>query len=171
MRDTYAELPLELWHRVVKRDPNGPFAYLNERVRPPHALPQGGASSTAWDLALFGQLFLDGGWPVLSRASVAAMTRDHVDGVEVVFGDRTFPPTGWGYGWRLSSGYRWPHTASLLLPEALQAGGAGGSFMFVAPTHDLIGVCLSVVARLRPNGLPHENRDLFANAVAAAVVD
>ncbi len=70
--------------------------------RPP-AFPDGGGGlvSTAGDVLAFGQLLLSGGAPVLTRATVAEMTRDQLTAgqrASVWPGFSFLGNRGWGYG-------------------------------------------------------------------------
>jgi CubicO group peptidase (beta-lactamase class C family) len=90
MHDSYFVLPPELRERRVYRAPGMPAtepAPIHRGIDSPeyHELgfASGGAASTAPDLAAFLQMLLNrgshGGRQILSRASVAAMTRHQVD--------------------------------------------------------------------------------------------
>jgi CubicO group peptidase (beta-lactamase class C family) len=143
MGDSYFEVPEELWARVVRRPESFPPAHLNVRERIPAAMPQGGLSSTAWDLGVFGQMFLNGGAygaaRVLSPASVGQMTHDQSAGVLA-----HAPGMASGLGWWLSvpEGVRVFH-ASQLSAEAFVHAGSGGSLVCIDPVRELVVVWLS----------------------------
>ncbi len=92
MKDSFYVAPNEVRARIVKRPPDAPY------VQPPGWLPgidsheheelpsgSSGVYSTATDLAIFGQMFLNGGGygraRILSRPAVAAMTRNQIPGI------------------------------------------------------------------------------------------
>jgi CubicO group peptidase (beta-lactamase class C family) len=131
-------------------------------------LASGGACSTAMDVATFGQMFLN-------RGSYGDA------GIRARFGDQLFPEASWGLGWstcegKKSVGYAEP----LQSPKAFSHGGAGGVFVWVDPTYDLVGAYFPVWSYA---GIPAHVHfpdvggeligriDLFINAVTAAVVD
>jgi CubicO group peptidase (beta-lactamase class C family) len=170
MRDSYFEVPEELWKRVVRRPESFPPAHLNVRERIPAAMPQGGLSSTAWDLAVFGQMFLNGGAygtaRVLSPGSVAQMTHDQVP---VVLSPRpgtsySHPASGLGWWVKVPEGVRM-FFAARLSSGAFAHPGSGGSLLCVDPTGELVVVWLSIWATsdfTKPN--------LFVDALVDSIV-
>jgi CubicO group peptidase (beta-lactamase class C family) len=111
--------------------PGGPVAY-------PFARGSGGMISTAWDYAIFCQMFLNGGIydgaRILEPESVELMTspKVHIGGE----GDRA---SYYGYGWNLSGG-RYGH------------GGSDGTNAWVDPERELIGLVFTQTPR-GPNPL------------------
>jgi CubicO group peptidase (beta-lactamase class C family) len=106
---------------------------------------------------------------VLSAVSVRAMTRNQIPGVPARFGLEFFKEGMAGYGWTIHGDKKTPSEDSLRSPETFSAAGAGGSFMWVDPSQELVGVYLSVVTREDANGQGIKNSDLFMNAAAAAL--
>jgi CubicO group peptidase (beta-lactamase class C family) len=185
MTDTSFLIPHASKGRMVRRSPDAP------RFIPMHLLempwPSGGAVSTAADLAVFGQMFLDGGTygdtRILSPASVAEMTRNQIPGISAQYDELVFAEASWGYGWSARQGKN-----SIGYAEPLQSqgtfshGGAGGTFVWVDPAYDLVGIYLSVASE---GGIPADvclpersgysemigRVDLLINAVTAAVTD
>jgi len=148
MRDSYFEVPEVEWPRVVRRPTRFGLLHLNVRERIPVAMPQGGLSSTAWDLAVFGQAFLNsgsyGGVRTLTPASVAQMTRDQVPGVPPQRQGEPLAKASHGLGWFLNlPGEVYPFP-SQLSDEAFGHGGSGGSLLCVDPARELVVVWLSV---------------------------
>ena len=98
MKDTTYIVPESESHRVVKRPADGPLAFLNSREweQTPWAAP--GAYSTAMDMAVFGQMFLNrgiyGDTRILSPVTVAEMTRNQIPGISSHFADEYFPEAG-----------------------------------------------------------------------------
>jgi CubicO group peptidase (beta-lactamase class C family) len=146
-----------------------------------------GATSTAIDLAVFMQMLLNdgeyGGRRVLSRASVAAMTRSQV-GTNVAWvmprldaatGKRNdIEATRGGYGYGLAivgvGSDRWRPNGSLASPSTFAHSGFGCAYVWADPEQDLLGIFLSAASRMH-RGIPFLNSDLFQNAVHAAIVD
>ena len=118
------------------------------RERIPAAIPQGGLSSTAWDLTVFGQAFLNcgfyGGVPVLTPTSVAQMTHDQVPGVPPQRQGEPLAKASHGLGWFIHlPGEVYP-LPSQLSDEAFGHAGSGGSLLCVDPARELVVVWLSV---------------------------
>jgi CubicO group peptidase (beta-lactamase class C family) len=194
MRDSHFVLPPELRPRRVYRAPGMPGTLpISPIVRgldsPEHDqmdLASNNLKSTAGDLAAFLQMLVNGGEQgghrILSRASVAAMTRPHVDTSIPWIMTRIIPPTGkrlkidfhgGGYGYGLyifGPGDRYRVNGALASPSAFGHMGYGGAYMWADPERELVGVFLSVMPGLRRD-LPLQNSDLFQNAVYAAILD
>ena len=102
-----------------------PTGALRERVviRPPDALDaemlnnwemvdvfDRWAFSSVQDIAVFAQMFLNGGvygdTRILSPVTVAEMTRNQIPGVSADFLEEHFPEAGWGLGWCLQTDKR-----------------------------------------------------------------
>ena len=186
MKDTHFIPPDAVKHRVVKRSPDAfdaeafvPFKI----VETPWA--GGGACSTAMDMAIFGQMFLNHGTyghaRILSPASVAEMTRNQIPGISAWHEDLYFPEASYGLGWstrdrKNSVGY----AETLQSQKAFSHGGAGGVLVWVDPGYEIVGLYFSVASH---GGIPPSaplpggfgelagRADLLINAVTAAVVD
>ncbi|MSO22755.1 MAG: class A beta-lactamase-related serine hydrolase [Acidobacteria bacterium] len=149
MKDTYIVPPKEKHHRM-------PTAYLLKDGKPlkytadplgeglmkfregaKYSLPEGGVYSTASDLYLLYQMMLNkgrvNGVRLLSPASVELMTRNHTGDLVT-----SQPGTGWGLGWFVIKDG--PHSLSLLSPGSYGHGGRYGTFCFIDPQKDLIGI-------------------------------
>jgi CubicO group peptidase (beta-lactamase class C family) len=141
--------------------------------------PFGGAGvfSTARDLAIFCQAFLDSGRygdaRILSPASVAAMTRDQIPGVAARFVTREIPIASWGYGWTVESTEKWKWYHGSLMPlGTFSHGGGGGIKLWADPKNQLVGVYMEACLRGDiETGEQFWNADLFENAVHAAIDD
>ena len=142
------------------------------------------ATSTTRDLAAFLQMLLNrgshGGRHILSRASVAAMTRyqfdDSIPRMMPMFRDGkrleiTFHGGGYGYGlFVFGPGDRFMINGALASLSAFGHAGYGGAFMWADPEREVLGIYLSVSPRFnREIGVM--NSDLFQNAVHAAIID
>jgi len=191
MHDSYFVLPPELRERRVYRAPGMPATEatpIHRGIDSPEyhelGLASSSAASTARDLAAFLQMILSrgsyGGRQILSRASVAAMTRHQVDNsiprIMPVFrnGKRLdFEFRGGGYGYGLfifGAGDRFMANGALASLSAFGHVGYGGGSMWADPEHEVVGIYLSVAPRfVRDIGVM--NSDLFQNAVNAAIID
>jgi CubicO group peptidase (beta-lactamase class C family) len=114
----------------------------------PFVRASGGMISTAWDYAIFLQLFLNGGEyggvRILKPETVKRMTSAQFP---------TGPGGSYGYGWMVSEDGMYSH------------GGSDGTFAWVDPAHDLIGLVLTQT----PAGRNPRNR--FVELVKLAVVE
>lgn len=175
MHDTSYALPESKRHRLVGRPADASTLYLVAPERLETPWPHGGLFSTARDLGTFCQMFLDRGGcsnaRVLSPASVAAMTRNQIPGVSLVFGPEFFPEASWGLGWQVQGDRRPIRGGSLCSPAAFGHNGAGGVYMWTDPTYELVGVYLSVLSHGRPGLLGDWAADLYVDALTAAVTD
>ncbi len=137
----------------------------------------GGAFSTASDLASFGEMLLEGGslgeTRILSRASVAEMTRNQIPGISAHFGDEYYPEATWGLGLDVQGNKKSLFYPSLSSPSTFGHDGAGGVWLSIDPTYDLVCVYLSVELAETSGPRPRQkwNADLFVNAITAAVDD
>jgi CubicO group peptidase (beta-lactamase class C family) len=137
----------------------------------PH--PAGGVHSTAMDIAVFGQMFLNGGScgdaRILNRYTVAEMTRDQIPGLAATLGPLHFPDASWGYGWSVMGNQKWPGYPTFT-KDTFGHSGAGAMMLWMDTVHDVVGVYLSI-CRYKALLEPITNADLFVNAVTAAVED
>ncbi len=191
MHDSYFVLPPELRERRVYRAPGMPAtepAPIHRGIDSPEyhelGLGAGSAASTARDLAAFLQMLLNrgsyGGRQILSRASVAAMTRpqldDSIPAIMPLFrnGKRLYVEFhGGGYGYGLfifGEGDRFGANGSLNSLSAFGHVGYGGAYMWADTEREVVGIYLSVSPRFIRD-MAVINSDLFQNAVNAAIVD
>jgi CubicO group peptidase (beta-lactamase class C family) len=177
MKDTADIVPEPLQDRLVRRPDSAPLAgWLNCRECLEWVAGPGGVYSTAMDMAIFGQMFLNrgryGDARILSPASTAEMTRDQVPGIGARYGEEVFPEASWGLGWDVHGNKkRAIRDASLHSPQAFGHGGAGGVSLWADPVYEIVGAQFPVVLEDLPNGLPKLCRDHFVNAVTAAITD
>ena len=181
MKDTHYVVPEEFRSRIVKRPSDfqgGEFLNSRELEELPWA-GTGGAFSTVWDMAIFGQMFLNGGTygetRILRRTSVTEMTRNQIPGVSADFLDIFFPEAGWGLGWSLHL-----NKQNVIFAEALPSsksfghGGHGGTILWVDPVHELVTCYFSCEKAWGSvwKEWPHNSRvDLFINSVVAAIME
>jgi serine-type D-Ala-D-Ala carboxypeptidase len=179
MNDTFScpvDAPSE---RRIQRAPDPTYvidaldeAHEKERL----AWGSGGELSTAKDLAIFGQMFLNGGAygteRVLSPASVKAMTSNQIPGIGARFRDLKFPEASWGLGWSVH-GSKTGMCGGLYSPQAFEHWGAGGLYFWVDPVYELVGVYLStdpVYLHPEVRAAPWRN-DLFTDGTTAAILE
>jgi CubicO group peptidase (beta-lactamase class C family) len=178
MNDSSYDLPEAVCHRVAKRPAEAPMAWIDSREFQATPWAYCGAYSTAPDMAVFGQMYLNGGSygeaRILSPVTIAEMTRNQIPGVSSRFVDEVFPEAGTGFSWFIRGNKK-----VVAYGETLQSsrtfchGGAGGVFFWVDPVHEIIGCYFSV--GLGPITVAdiyrYSRTDLFINAVTAAIVD
>ena len=195
MRDSGYRFPPELSHQRVYCKPGLPGTAPIPGVHGGCDSPEydeldignNGVTSTAHDLAAFLQMLLNegshGDRRVLSRATVAAMTRPQLDSsipfmmalLDSATGKRVefeFKIAG-GYGYGL---FLFPRTTfvingSLASASAFGHSGYHGTYMWADPEYELLGVFLSVSPGIKRGSHPALNSELFMNAAHAAVVE
>ena len=137
-------------------------------------LGAGFAYAPALDVAKFAQMFLNHGAygraRILSPVTVGEMTRNQVPGISATFLDESFPEASWGLGWSVHGPKR--SGGGLYSPEAFEHSGAGGTYLWVDPTYDLVGVYFAATERrlVWSEILKYWRADLFTDAVTAAIV-
>lgn len=134
-----------------------------------------GLNTTAMDLAIFAQMFLNtgryGGHKYLGQAAVHEMTRNQIPGIQAAWGGRSVEAS-WGLGWMIQANNRWRWGNSLVPVGSYSHGGAGGHLFWIDPFNDIVGVYLSVCSDVDEETSEHHwYADLFQNMVTAAVVD
>lgn len=173
MENTYYRVPMDVRDKVVRRAPEAACAeWVDSECNLNSVSAGGGAYSTAMDLAVFGQMFLNGGIyngvRFLSPVSVKEMTRNQIPGVSSQYRDEVFPEAYWGYGWAINGSKR--DGGDLFSPEAYSHWGAAGPFLCVDPIYQTVTVHLSVEL---DHQKPFKNMyvDYFNNTVLAAITD
>lgn len=169
MKDTYFIVPESVHNRVVQRNPAGPDKWAGTPEHLANPNPQSGAYSTVKDMAIYAQMFLNKGTygdkRILSSSTVEAMTRNQIPGISATWGNTFFPEGSWGYGWSIQGNKR-DEYGSLCSENTFSHGGAGGTFLWVDPAKDIIGVFFSVYSHYDDCGT-----DLFSNMVMSAIED
>ncbi|MDQ0116313.1 serine hydrolase domain-containing protein [Paenibacillus harenae] len=171
MRNTFFHVPEEERLRIVRRPMNAPCA---EWLETPSAIASesagGGAYGTAHDLAVFAQMFLNGGSyngvRLLSPITVKEMISNQIPGVSSQYRDETFPEAYWGYGWAINGTKR--DGGDLFSGDAFSHWGAAGPFVCADPAYGTVTVHLSVEL---DHNRPFKNMyaDYFNNTVLAAI--
>jgi len=136
-----------------------------------------GVHSTSMDIAVFAQMFLNGGTygdaRILHPSTVAEMTRNQIPGVGANFSIgpnyvRKFAEASWGYGWGIAGNQKWPRWP--IFPRGtFSHSGGGGALVWGDPANEIVGVYLSICRFSRETGDALSNNDLFVNAIATAV--
>ena len=182
MHDTWYVVPESEDRRVVKRPPEAPLAApespyfqgLNSRQMQETPFAGAGGFSTPLDMAIFDQVFLNGGSygeaRILSPASVAAMTRNQIPGVPARLLNKHMPEASWGYGWTIESYCKWKYYHGSLWPlGTFNHAGMGGIVHWVDPEHEIVGAYCEVTLRINEKMALLWNADLFQNAITSAV--
>jgi CubicO group peptidase (beta-lactamase class C family) len=182
MKDTYYIVPESLESRIVKRTPDAPFAQrvsrfnegLNSRQMQETPYGYGGMFSTAMDMAIFAQMFLNGGRygdkQILSRPTVSEMTRNQIPGIGVNWFGTFVPEACWGYGWGLAGDTKWKYFwGSLHSAKAFGHVGAGGAQLGVDPLREIVLVFFSVVLEVTPRLEAKLKSDLFQNMIYTSI--
>lgn len=179
MKDSSFRLEAGLEERIVKRSPRAPgHALLNSNEFLDRPDPPGGLLTTAGDLAIFCQAFLNGGrygdFRLLSSGTVDEMTKNQIPGTGTVnnFGD-SVPEASWGLGWMIQGPTRWAYSHGALQPRGtFHHQGLRGCGMWVDPINEIVGVYLSVGMAVHEEIEEDDwDYDLFQNMVTAAVAD
>jgi CubicO group peptidase (beta-lactamase class C family) len=173
MEDTFVVVPMEVKDRVVRRPKSAVFYDLTS-VSLDVELGSSGACSTAMDMAVFGQMFLNGGTyggnRILSQASVDAMTRNQIPGIGADIETDFLKEAEWGLGWGVHMTKKtWAWDELLQSQTSFSHSGSGGVMLKVDPTYDMVMAFFSVYLELLENDRPKANTDLFINAVLASI--
>jgi len=183
MKDSSYVVPKEARARIVKRPSHAPWMQspfgiegIDSREREETPWGSSGVFSTANDLAILAQTFLNGGGygrvRILSRPAVAAMTRNQIPGIGTWFGANYRKEASYGYGWSVYSNEKWKYFTGSLPPIGTFAhSGAGGCNLWVDAANEIVGAYLEVEMRITELREHLWNCDLFQNAVTAAVAD
>lgn len=149
MKDTFYVVPDALFGRVVQREENligGKWLGTPEAMRSPSA--SGGAYSTVMDMAIFGQMFLNGGrygqTRILSPITVREMVKNQIPGVPATSNGLVFKEGSWGYGWNVRS-TKQDDSGCLRSAHAFDHGGAGGVRLLIEPECDLVWAYFTIV--------------------------
>jgi CubicO group peptidase (beta-lactamase class C family) len=185
MNDSFYVVPDTLRDRVIRRPDHAPqpvpvskyYQGLDSVQAQTTPYPDGGVFSTARDLAVLAQTFLQGGEyggrRIVTQATAAAMTRNQIPGVPADFFGRQYREGSWGFGWQIHSAEKWQHWfGELLVPDrSFMHGGFGGTLVWVDPRNEIVGVILMVVMNVTKDWEHICNMDLINNLVTSAVAD
>lgn len=173
LKDTYYNVPMSERHRIVKRAPEDACAeWLETEESVASESAGGGIYATAYDVAVFAQMFLNGGTyngtRILSKISVREMTRNRIAGVASEYRDEYFPEAYWGLGWSVNGTKL--DGGDLFSQQAYSHWGAAGVFVAVDPVYELVSVYFTVEKDLQK---PFKNMytDHFNNVLLASIRD
>jgi CubicO group peptidase (beta-lactamase class C family) len=153
--------------RCIRRRPGTTFDWPDEVEGTTEASST--LMTTALDMGIFLQTFLNGGSygdvRLLSAATVAAMTRNQVNGIprETIDGITNAPQ---GVGWFMLDEVRFRNTPCLWSPRSYGHSGGSGAFVWVDPLYDLVGVFF--FTKIRENIYP---MDLFVDSITGSILD
>ena len=166
MKDATFSMPGKQQERCIRPRPGTPFDWPDEIAG------EISASSSLWatamDMGIFAQTFLNGGgycdFRLLSPATVAAMTRNQIPGIprETIEG---IPVPPCGFGWFRMEELKFPKYPSLWSLQSYGHAGASGSFLWVDPLYEMVGVYLLAMIREGVRQL-----DLFVDSIMGAIV-
>jgi CubicO group peptidase (beta-lactamase class C family) len=147
MTNSYLGIDEEIVSRVALRGEGDMFSMLDD-VNGWAPLPPVGLRTTAWDLAIFVQTFLNGGTydgvRLLSPASVEVMSTNQIPGVGYEL-DGWHDEASWGLGWGVQSADRAPtFDGALKSVGSFSHSGIGSSIVWADPSRELLGIYLSV---------------------------
>ena len=168
MKNTFLIVPDEYHNNVVRRQPpegcDIDWSSTPANLKRPSAA--GGLCTTTYDLAIFGQMFLNrgnyGNTRILSPITVDTMTRNHIPGVSAEYEDQVFKSACWGLGWNVRE-TKMDDSGNLRSPQSYDHGGWGGVRFLMDPEYEFLWVYLSVEGKF--------TKDLFSNAAMAAIIE
>jgi len=137
----------------------------------------GGVYSTARDIAIFGQMFLNRGTydgaRILSRLAVEEMIRDQVPGMGVKIRNMVKRQASYGYGWLVVADEAWRYFSSALPPRGTWwHTGMGGIRLQIDPENELVTAYLEVALEMTDDLEPPSwSSDRFNDALTSAVDD
>jgi CubicO group peptidase (beta-lactamase class C family) len=174
MKDTHMIVPESVWDRVVKprEDSCAKWQASPDSLRCVSA--SGGTYSTAYDIAVFGQMFLNGGTyggeRILSRLSVRAMTQNHTQDIPSGWGTIRFPQSGWGLGFMISL-FKKDDTGTLRSPETYSHTGYGCTYLAVDPVNEVVMTCFQITTESPDLDRGLRRFDIFSDVALAAIED
>ncbi|TET97526.1 MAG: class A beta-lactamase-related serine hydrolase [Anaerolineales bacterium] len=181
MDNTWYSVPEGVRHRIIQRPPDAPYPEFNDEMQE-HPSASGGVYSTALDMAVLGQMFLNqgcyGGARILGPVTVTAMTRNQIPGIPAYFLEQIFPEASWGLGWSINAEFKGEAYGEAMLSSSsyLHTGGTG-TLLWIDPVCDIVGVYFSALINTLETVSPivgdRKNwyADLFMNMVAASADD
>jgi len=185
MKDTDYVVRDDMRDRLVGRPLDAPLSRTIATALPGleteewRRMPDGGAGvfSTARDLAIFGQMFLNGGRydgvRILSRLAIEEMTRDQVPGMGVRVRSMSKRQASYGYGWCAVADEAWRYFSSALAPRGTWwHTGLGGIRVQVDPHNEIVIAYLEVALEMTDDLEPRSwSFDRFNDALTSAVDD
>ena len=138
MKDTHWKTPKEKWDRILGREVTCEGApWINSERNYQSESGSGGMKTTVGDITNFCRMILGGGvWNgerILSRRSVAEMTRNHNDGVA---SNGSVAYAAWGLGWNIRMDKK-DDSGLLRTVSCLDHGGWAGTKIVADPGEDV----------------------------------
>jgi CubicO group peptidase (beta-lactamase class C family) len=185
MNDTDFAMRDDMRAKLVGRPPDAPLSQSiapgieGFESEPWRRMPDGGAGahSTARDIAIFGQMFLNRGRydraRILSRLAVEEMIRDQVPGMGVKIRTMFKRQASYGYGWLVVADEAWRYFSSALPPRgSWWHSGMGGTRLQVDPVNEIVTAYLEVSLEVNDDLEPPSwSSDRFNDALTSAVDD
>jgi|LSQX01.2.fsa_nt_gb CubicO group peptidase (beta-lactamase class C family) len=172
MKNTFLIVPDEEICNTVKFPKHsiaGEWRSTTDALKSPSAC--GGVYSNVYDMAIFGQMFLNegiyGDKRILSKASVLAMIRNHTLGIPSSWGDIRFPESGWGLGFMISINKK-DETGTLRSPESFSHSGFGCTYIFIDPVYNVVINFFQVTTPWEYERL-NRRFDIFTDVALAAI--
>jgi CubicO group peptidase (beta-lactamase class C family) len=137
----------------------------------------GGVYSTARDIAIFGQMFLNRGsydmTRILSRLAVEEMIRDQVPGMGIKLRSLFKRQASYGYGWLVVADEPWRYFSTALAPRgSWWHTGLGGIRLQIDPVNELVTAYLEVSLEVTDDMEPISwSSDRFNDVLTSAVDD
>lgn len=173
MNDSYYIVPQAEYPRVVKHPAEAPFPNFSDYEKLIRPVGSSGLCSTAYDMAVFLQTFLNGGsyngHKILSRLGVETMTANRIPGVSSKYGEEFFKEACWGYGWNVS-GDKNDYTGTLRSAKTFSHSGRGNTQIMADPVNDIITVNFQVTMKRIQNRAYHYFEH-FNDSALASIVD
>jgi CubicO group peptidase (beta-lactamase class C family) len=179
MENTFYVAPDSHADRIVTRPKDDLRSWFDSYQHRHIPWPAGCAFSTAMDLAIFGQTFLNegsyGDVRLLGVPTVEAMTRNQIPGISARNEWRLFPEASWGLGWIVNCREKNDPAfgEALLSSRAFGHGGAGGVYLWVDPVYQLVAVYLNVHPTRTELDIREDyfGASLFINSVMGTIVE
>jgi CubicO group peptidase (beta-lactamase class C family) len=172
MKNTYLIVPKEAQERSVrypKESCYGQWLANDQHFEIPSAA--GGIYSTARDMTVFAQMYLNGGSygdkRILSPVTVREMARDHIPGIPASHDNMDFAQGLWGLSWNIFENKKDPESGALHSPSAYGHGGAGHTVVWIDPGYETVGCFYHMELEMSP----FRPDNLFRNAIMSAITE
>lgn len=132
---------------------------------------------SATDLAVFGQMILDGGvhdgQRILAPSTVRSMVTNQIPGTPARFGPNLIPDGSWGYGFTVAQKRPFSYFRGGLVPVgSVLHPGVGGISYWVDFEHEIVGVYFEVITTMSALNEPVSGiGQRFQDVITAAVVE
>ncbi len=131
-----------------------------------------GMTSTALDMSIFAQMFLNKGVydneRILSQSSAAIMTQNQIPGIGAIYRDQIIPKACWGYGWSIIGEKNAIDRGSLRSSKSFGHGGWGTVYLWCDPIYEIIGAFFSTSNNAERT---YKESGLFENIVMSSITN